>query len=145
MDNGAYTKSKSVENLLTKSLPPSWVIIDDEGPDLALNNKFTNSFFLFNSACRRHEASDLNILSNSILAGINDVEYLHKEKVFHQDREASLSVARGSMDGIQRYFRILTTQKNNCIYDYALISTNLTNLNQDTEDFTKFTLLLKLN
>jgi hypothetical protein len=144
-DNGAYSKSETVKDELSKNIPLPWKKIDDEGSDLALTNKNTNSFFLFNSACRKYEASTLSVLTASMLTGIDNVEYKERTSTTHQDRDATLIVAKGSMDGVARFFRILTTQKNNCIYDYALISTSMKNLELDTADFNKFTQLLKLN
>ena len=144
-DNGAYTKSTSVQNQLTASLKSPWLQVDDEGSDLALNNKSTKSFFLFNSACRKFESSNLSVLTNSMLTGIDNVDYISKEKATHQGRDANLVIAKGSIDGVQRFFRIMTTQKNNCIYDFALISTNISNLTKDTLDFNKFIQLLQLN
>lgn len=144
-DNGAYTKSKAVQDELTQTLPSPWKAVDDEGSDLALTNVSTNSFFLFNSACRKFELSNLSVLTNSMLTGIDKVEYISKEKTTHQGREAIIVIAKGSMDGIERFFRIMTTQKNNCIYDFALISTTMANLEKDTADFNKFIQQLKLN
>ena len=144
-NSGAYTKSKLVENNLSKSIKSPWKEIANEASDLAFNNKNTNSFFIFNSACRKFDPSNLPTLTNSILTGIDNVEIMEKLTTTHQDREAVLVVARGTVDGIARYFRILTTQKNNCIYDYALISTSNAFLIKDTPDFNNFIQLLKLN
>jgi hypothetical protein len=144
-DNGAYTKSTLVENQLSKQVKTPWKEVNNAGSDLALSNQKTNSFFIFNSACRKFDPSNLPTLTNSILTGINNVEFLEKTMTTHQDREAVLVIAKGSVDGIERYFRILTTQKNNCIYDLALISTSAGNLAKDTNDYNKFIQLLKLN
>lgn len=144
-NNGAYTKSKLVENNLSKAIKKPWSKIDSAGSDLAFTNKKTNSIFIFNSACRKFDPSNLPTLTNSILTGIDNVEILEKTTTTHQDRDAVLVVAKGTVDGIARYFRILTTQKNNCIYDHALISTSEANLKKDTADFNNFIQLLKLN
>ena len=144
-NNGAYSKSKLVENNLSKAIQKPWSQIDSEGSDLAFNNKSTNSIFIFNSACRKFDPSNLPTLTNSILTGIDGVEILEKFSTTHQERDAVVVVAKGTVDGISRYFRILTTQKNNCIYDHALISTSEANLKKDTVDFNKFIQLLKLN
>lgn len=144
-DNGVYTKSTFVENGLKKNKPKSWKEVDNQGSDYALLNTKSDSFFVFNSACRKFDPSNLPTLTNSILSGINDVEIINKTNTEHQGREAVLVTAKGSMDGISRYFRILTTQKNNCIYDYALISVDAKTLEADTPDFNSFTQQLKLN
>jgi hypothetical protein len=144
-DNGAYSKSTLVEDSLSKNIKAPWIKVSNEGSDLALNNKRTNSFFIFNSACRKFDPSNLPTLTNSILTGIDNVEINEKSITTHQDREAVLVIAKGSVDGIERYFRILTTQKNNCIYDLALIATTAEKLEKDTVDFNKFIQLLKFN
>lgn len=144
-ESGAYSKSKSVENNLSKAIKTPWSEIDNEGSDLAFSNKKTNSIFIFNSACRKFDPSNLPTLTNSILTGIDNVEMMEKTMTTHQGREAVIVVAKGTVDGIARYFRILTTQKNNCIYDYALIATSEANLKKDTADFNNFIQLLKLN
>lgn len=145
IDSGVYTKSATVENLLSRSIRSPWQEITNNGSDLALANKSSKSFFLFNSSCRKYEASNLNSLTTSMLSGINNIEYIEKSTVVHQEREAVLIIAKGSIDGVVRYLRILTTQKNYCIYDYALIATSLKNLEKDTADFNKFIQLLVLN
>jgi hypothetical protein len=144
-NNGSYLKSKTVENNLSKAIKKPWFRIDSEGSDLAFNNKKTKSIFIFNSACRKFDPSNLPSLTNSILTGIDNVEILEKTMTTHQEREAVVIVAKGSVDGIDRYFRILTTQKNNCIYDHALIATSEINLKKDTPTFNNFIQLLKLN
>lgn len=144
-DNGVYTKSDSVSNGLKKNLPKSWREVESGGSDYALQNTSSHTFFIFNSACRKFDPSNLPTLTNSIMAGINDVEIIEKLTTEHQGREAVLLTAKGSMDGITRFFKILTTQKNNCIYDYALIATDAKTLESDTKDFNNFTQQLKLN
>lgn len=143
-NNGSYTKSKTVENNLGQAIKLPWIQIDSDGSDLALNNKNSNSIFIFNSACRKFDSSNLPTLTNSILTGIDNVEVSEKTATTHQDRDAVLVVATGAVDGVSRFFRVLTTQKNNCIYDYALISTTEKNLLKDTKDFNLFIQLLKL-
>lgn len=144
-DSGAYTKSTTVENRLSKKIPAPWIEVKNEGSDLALNNKTTGSFFIFNSACRKYDPSNLPTLTNSLLTGINNLEIIEKSMITHQDRDASLVIAKGSIDGVERFFRLLTTQKNNCIYDFALIATNKKNLEKDTIAFNNFIQLLILN
>lgn len=142
-DSGRYTKSETVRNLIRKPARP-WQSIKGEGSDFALANAVTNSIFLFNSSCRKFEASNLNTLTASILTGLNDLEIIERSTTTHQDREAVKVIAKGQLDGITRFFNILTTQKNYCIYDYVLISTDRKNLDKDANDFKKFTQLIEL-
>ena len=130
-DSGAYKKSPSVVNLVKSDVPAPWVEMNAEGSDYALRNKKTKSIFLFNSACRKYEASSLSSLTSSILSGIDDLQIIKQETVYYQEREAAEVSASGKLDGVVRFFRIVTIQKNNCIYDYVLISTSPKNLEED--------------
>ncbi len=76
------------------------------------------------------------------LAGNN---YIEKSSTTYQDREAILASAQGTIDGVVRFLKVMTTQKNNCIYDFALITTSKKNLDTDTTDFNKFINLIRLN
>lgn len=143
-DSGVYTKSVSVTNSIHKILKKPWSQSSNDGSDFALFNNKSKSFFLFNSACRKFEASNLNTLTASILTGINDVEYLEKNKTTFEEREAMLVTAKGSIDGVVRFFKILTVQKNSCIYDLALISTSKKYLDNDTNDFNLFISHIKI-
>ncbi len=58
--------------MLLSSIPNPWVEISAEGSDYALSNEKTQSIFLFNSACRKYEASNLNVLTSSILSGLDE-------------------------------------------------------------------------
>jgi hypothetical protein len=51
----------------------------------------------------------------------------------------------GKVDGVERYFHLITMQKNNCIYDFVLISTNEKNLNTDNTDFNGFLQRIEIN
>lgn len=144
-DNGLYKKSSSVVNQLKIEIPNPWSEISTEESDYALQNKNTKSLFLFNSACRKYEASTLSALTSSMLAGIEDVKITEKNTVTHQGRDAVEVAANGKLDGVLRFFKIVTIQKNNCIYDYVLISTNQKNLSNDSSAFKLFLQRIILN
>lgn len=145
IDDGVYSKSTTVDLNSKLLIKAPWSEVQNDGSDLALLNSKTKSYFLFNSACRKYESSNLNTLTASILSGISNLVYIEKEKTIHQDREAMLVTAEGNIDGVSRFFQVLTTQKNNCIYDYALIANSKKNLEIDSISFKKFINLIKLN
>lgn len=144
-DSGLYKKSPSVVNQLSKAPPAPWSEISTEGADFALQNRFSKSLFLFNSACRKYEASNLNSLTSSMLAGIDDLKITERNIVSYQEREAVEVAANGKLDGVLRFFKIVTILKNNCIYDYVLISTNQKNLNTDSPALKLFLQRIILN
>jgi len=127
-----YKKSGEIINNLKRNIPKPWKEINAEASDYALENSQTKSIFILNSACRKYESSNLNTLTSSILSGIENLNVTERTNAFYQEREAAEVTASGALDGIQRHFKIITIHKNNCIYDYVLISTNQKNLVSDT-------------
>lgn len=144
-DSGAYRKSDNIINHLTKNIPRPWNEISSEGSDYALQNANSKSIFLFNSSCRKYEASSLSVLTSSILTGIEDLKITDKKNTSYQNREAAEVTANGKLDGIARFFKIITLQKNNCIYDYILIATSSKNLENDSGDLKIFLERIILN
>ena len=137
-DKNNYTKSENVSNHLIGNIPRPWKQISGEGSDFALTNSSTKSIFLFNSSCRKYEGSNLNSLTSSLLSGIDELSILDKKNIFIQERDATEVSASGKIDGVQRFLKIVTIQKNSCIYDYVLISTNPKNMSSDSNYLSQF-------
>lgn len=144
-DSGSYQKSTTIHNHLKGNLPASWSTINSETADFAITNTLSHSVFLLNSACRKFEASTLNSLASAMLAGVEVVKVLDKKIISLQERDAMDMTVLGKVDGIERFFHIITTQKNNCIYDFVLISTSEKNLNNDNRDFQSFIQRIEIN
>ena len=144
-DSGLYKKSTTIDNQIASSPPAPWKSISSEGSDFALQNNKTKSLFLLNSACRKNDSSSLDSLVSSILTGLEDVTFIENKVVTYQERQAVEVVASGKLDGVIRFFKIVTIIKNNCIYDYVLISTNVKNLDKDSPDLKTFLKRIILN
>lgn len=144
-ETGVYYKSKTIINNLKVKLPSPWVAISNETSDFAISSNATHSVFLLNSACRKFESSNLNSLASAMLSGVEIVKIIEKKIITHQGREAMDMTVIGKVDGIERFFHIITTQKNNCIYDLVLISTNEKNLKNDNHDFNIFIQRIEFN
>ena len=144
-DNGLYKKSTTIDNQIASSPPAPWMSINSEGSDFALQNNKSKSLFLLNSACRKNDSSSLDTLIASILTGLEDVTFIENKIVTYQEREAVEVVASGKLDGVIRFFKIVTIKKNNCIYDYILISTSAKNLDNDSPDLKNFLKRIILN
>lgn len=137
-DNGAYKKSASIQNKIDSNLNKHWSHINQETSDYAITNRETNSVFMINSACRKFEAGNLNSLTSAILNGVEIVKIIDKKIITFQDRDAVDMTIIGKVDGVARYFHLITTQKNNCIYDFVLIATNEKNFEMDNRDYLDF-------
>lgn len=144
-DSGAYKKSDRVLNSLLKNPPSPWNEINSEGSDYALINSKSKSIFLFNSACRKFESSNLSNLTSSLLSGIENIEILDRKSSTLNDRDAVEVLVSGKLDGVQRFFKIITIQKNSCIYDFMLIAKNKKTIDQDSPSLNEFITRIKID
>jgi hypothetical protein len=144
-ETNTYNKSSNIQNSLTNNLPANWEMINKNSSDFAISNKISHSVFILNSACRKYEAGNLNSLTTAMLSGIDIIKTIENKTISYQGRDAIDLTVLGKVDGVERYFHILTTQKNNCIYDLVLISTSEKNLKEDNRDFQGFIQRIELN
>jgi hypothetical protein len=144
-ESGSYKKSATIHNHLLEKTPAPWVIINNETSDFAITNTSTRSVFILNSACRKFEANNLNSLTTAMLAGVEVIRVLDKKIISYQARDAMDMTVLGKVDGVERFFHLMTIQKNNCIYDFVLISTSEKNLNNDNNDFLGFIQRIEIN
>jgi hypothetical protein len=144
-ETGSYKKSTNIQNQLKGNLPKEWISINRESSDYAITNKISNSVFLVISACRKFEASNLEYLTSAILTGVDVVNVIEKKIIRFQERDALDMTVLGKVDGVERFFHLITLQKNNCIYDLVLIATSEKNLNQDNRDFSNFIQRINFN
>lgn len=115
-----------------------WEEINPDSSDFAFANKSSKSTILAQSYCKKYQASSLEVLSNNILNGINNLQTLEKKEVFTFGRQGIQSVASGFIDGVKVYLEMVNIQKDSCLYDFILISTSLENLKKDHNDFETF-------
>jgi hypothetical protein len=144
-ESGIYKKSTNVKNSLSGNLPSQWSVINNDASDFAITNTHSRSVFVLNSACRKFEAGNLNSLTSAMLSGVEIIKTLEKKIITFQARDAIDMTVLGKVDGVERYFHLITMQKNNCIYDFVLISTNEKNLNTDNTDFNGFLQRIEIN
>jgi hypothetical protein len=144
-ENGTYIKSKTVINQFEQNLPREWTKIKSEGSDFAISNSGTSSVILFNSACRKFESSTLNALASSLLSGIEDIKIISRNRIKIAERDAEEIKASGKVDGVETYMAVSIVQKNFCIYDYVLISSSLSRLNNDYSVYLNLINGIKIN
>lgn len=118
-----------------KEAPKAWEKIPPGGSDHAFANSKTNSIITANSLCGRYESTSLRQLTNNILSGLDQSSIEESATVPYVGREALRTKARARMDGIPVYLIIKTVRKNECIYDFILISSSDEIRRADSKEF----------
>lgn len=106
-----------------------WKTVAPQGSDHAYLNSDTGSAIMGNSLCKKYESTDLDVLSNNVLTGINKVEIKDKKTTIFHDREATDQILTGEIDGVKVFLQSRTFKRNHCTYDFVLITPQRPNTN----------------
>ena len=115
-----------------------WQVIEAEKSDHAFQHPQSKSILILNTLCKKYASANLENLAENLLSGIQNLKITTKEKTEYASREALKVQAEGKIDGRPVFLKILTTQKNRCIYDFALITSSKDYLKLHNDDFRNF-------
>jgi len=122
-------------------LPADWKnqksSAEEAGPDEFFQNEKTQSLISLNSMCRRYPDSSLETLMKQLFSPLSEVEVLENAKTLLDEREALLKRVKGKLDGVDVEAEFIIMRKNECLFDFSLISRNSIT-SDDRVDFEKF-------
>ena len=75
-----------------------------------------------NATCTGHEDPQLEVLTNHLMIGFTDREWVSKKKFQLDGREAMRSLVRAKLDGIGRSLDLVVLKKNGCVHDFSYVS-----------------------
>ncbi len=87
----------------------AWV--SDEGHVIAIN-----------ATCTGHEDPQLDVLTNHLVIGFTDREWISKKKFTLDGREAMRSLVRARLDGVPISLELVVLKKNGCVHDFTYAS-----------------------
>lgn len=90
--------------------------------DLAWQNDGHAAVMQVDSSCDSGLDIPLKVLTNHVLIGFTDREFIEQELVPMNDREALRTHLMARLDGVQRELMLQILKKNGCTYDFALIA-----------------------
>ncbi len=103
-------------------LGPSWERIELAHNDLAWRDPATNAIVQVNATCDPFRDVPLTSLTNHLLIGFTDRERVSRRLVPLDGREALRSRYLASLDGVPRALLLYVLKKDECTYDFALVS-----------------------
>lgn len=75
-----------------------------------------------NATCTGHEDPQLEVLTNHLVIGFTDREWVSKKKIQLDGRDALRSLVRAKLDGVSRSLDLVVLKKNGCVHDFSYIS-----------------------
>jgi hypothetical protein len=114
---------------------PNWESIGARNADSAFMSKETQSILIINSLCDVYEATSLNHLISNMIGGIENIVIQNEEEKKLANRKSLRTYATGEIDGFPISLMIETVRKDDCIYDFALISSSREIRSKDEQAF----------
>ncbi len=101
-------------------VPPTWKLVDVHDESLAFRDEPHAATILLNARCRRvDEVTPLVALTNHLLMGSTEREFVKQESVPFDSREALHSFVRAKWDGVPFAHDIYVLSKDGCVYDFV--------------------------
>lgn len=103
-------------------LGPGWDRIAIGDNDLAWHHDGIGAVVQVNATCDPFQDTPLTSLTNHLLIGFTDRDYVSSDLVPLDGREALRSHVVAELDGVPRELLLYVMKKNECTYDFALIA-----------------------
>ena len=75
-----------------------------------------------NATCSGHEDPTLEVLTNHLVIGFTDREWVSKKKFELDGREAMRSLVHARLDGVSTSLDLVVLKKNGCVHDFTYVS-----------------------
>ncbi len=99
--------------------PPGWKRIDPGGALAAFHDSGSGVAFV-NARCgRRSDDIPLVALTNHLLMGTTEREFVSQETVAFNHREALHTIVNAKLDGVARSYDIFVLKKDGCVFDFV--------------------------
>lgn len=103
-------------------LGEGWDRIGVDQNDLAWHHDALEAVVQVNSTCDPFQDVPLTSLTNHLLIGFTDREWVSSDRVPMDGREALRSHVRARLDGVPRELLLYVMKKDECTYDFALVT-----------------------
>ncbi len=106
-----------------RELPSAYERIDVATASLAFRDRIDRASILINVRCEtRDEDTPLPALTNHLLMGTTERNFLVQEIEPWVGREAQHSVVIAKQDGVRVLYDLFVAKKNGCIYDFVYVA-----------------------
>ena len=104
-------------------VPATWHRLEVEDDSAVAFRNEHGSTVLASGRCNLH-ADDVPLvaLTNQLIMGTTDREYVKEETIPLDQREARHTVLRAKLDGVERVWDVYVMKKNGCVYDAVLVA-----------------------
>ncbi len=119
-EGNVYRNGKIAFQLPT--MPPTWRRLDVNDASLAFRDDQHGASVLLNARClTADDRTPLVALTNHLLIGATEREYVSQEVVPFDGREALHTKLKAKWDGVPMFIDVFVLSKDGCIYDFIYL------------------------
>jgi len=82
----------------------------------------TGHVIAINATCSGHEDPQLDVLTNHLVMGFTEKQWVSKTKFQLDGRDALRSLVKAKLDGVPTSLDLVVLKKNGCVHDFSYIS-----------------------
>lgn len=103
--------------------PPTWKRIELAGAEIAYRDNEHDASIVVNGRCGvKADDAPLEALTNHLLIGTTDREFISEETTPFDGREARRTVLRAKLDGVPMMISTVVLKKDGCLYDFVRVA-----------------------
>ena len=104
-------------------VPSEWRAIAVTEADLAFRDDPREASILLNGRCHKNDSdTPLVSLTNHLIIGTTEREFVSQETIPFDGREALHTVMRAKLDGVKMAFDIYVMKKDGCVFDFVYVA-----------------------
>jgi hypothetical protein len=103
-------------------VPPAWQRVRIEGADLAFRDQARDGSTMFDVRCGRSSDAPLTVLTEHLIMGTTDRDFVTQDVVPFDQREALHTLMRAKLDGVPMQYDIYVMKKDGCVYDLVYVA-----------------------
>ena len=103
-------------------VPEPWRRVSIEGADLAYRDEAHDASVLFDVRCARGSDAPLTVLTEHLIMGTTDRDFVTQDTVPLDRREALHTLMRAKLDGVPMQYDIYVMKKDGCVYDMVYVA-----------------------
>lgn len=122
LSGGMYQRDDGVKYRVVEPLGSEWRRVSFEDNDLAWVSGKSGHLISINATCTGHEDPPLDVLTNHLVIGFTNREWVSKTPFKLDDRDALRSKVLAKLDGVPVSLDLVVLKKNGCVHDFTYVS-----------------------
>jgi hypothetical protein len=119
---GMYRRDDGVMYRVVEPAGAQWRRVNFDDNDLAWLAGGSGHLIAMNATCTGHEDPPLDVLTNHLVIGFTDRQFLSKTPLQLDGRDALRSRVDAKLDGVPTSLDLVVLKKNGCVHDFTYVS-----------------------